>query len=61
MFWFFDPKACGIFVPQAGIEPASPELEGEVLTTGPAGKSLRDPVIQPLTLYSDTSNNKHHC
>ena len=58
MFWFFGPKACGIFVPQPEIGPASPELEGEVLTTGPPGKSLKDPVIQPVTLYS---NNKHHC
>ena len=40
MFWFFGPKACGIFVSRPGIEPASPELEGEVLITGPPGKSL---------------------
>ena len=34
------PEACGILVPQTGIEPASPALEGEVLTTGPSGRSL---------------------
>ena len=33
------PAACGILVPQPGIEPASPALEGGFLTTGPLGKS----------------------
>ena len=41
MFWFFGPEAYGILAPQPGIEPAPPALEGEVLTTGPPGKSLR--------------------
>ena len=40
MFWFSGCKACGILVPWPGIEPASPPVEGEVLTTGPLGKSL---------------------
>ena len=32
---------CGVWdLPQPGIEPAPPALEGEVLTTGPPGKSL---------------------
>ena len=39
MFWFFGPEACGILAPRPGIEPAPPALEGEVLTTGPPGKS----------------------
>ena len=34
------PTACGIFVPQLEIKPASPALEGRLLTTGPPGKSL---------------------
>ena len=34
------PAACGILVPQPGIEPASPALEGGFLTAGPPGKSL---------------------
>ena len=34
------PATCGILVPQPGIKPASPELEGRFLTTGPQGKSL---------------------
>ena len=40
MFWFSDPKACGILAPQSGIEPAPSALGGEVLTTGSPGKSL---------------------
>ena len=39
MFWFFGREACGILAPRPGIEPAPPALEGEVLTTGPPGKS----------------------
>ena len=39
MSWFFGHEAWGILVPQPGIEPAPPFIEGEVLTTGPQGKS----------------------
>ena len=31
--------ACGILVPQPGIKPMSPALQGRFLTTGPPGKS----------------------
>ena len=31
--------AYGILVPQPGVEPVSPALEGGFLTTGPQGKS----------------------
>ena len=41
MFWFSGCEACGILVPQSGIEPTPPALEGEVLTTGPPGKSQK--------------------
>ena len=34
------PVACGIPLPQPGIELASPALGGGFLTTGPSGKSL---------------------
>ena len=34
------PAACGILVPQQGIEPASPAFEGGFFTTGLPGKSL---------------------
>ena len=40
MFWFFGHEACGILAPRPGIKPVPPALEGEVLTTGPSGKSL---------------------
>ena len=40
MFWLFGHEARGILIPWSGIEPATPKLEGEVLTAGPPGKSL---------------------
>ena len=40
MFWYFGCEACGTIAPQLGIEPTTPALEGEVLTTGQPGKSL---------------------
>ena len=39
MLWIFGPEACEILAPWPRIEPALPALEGEVLTTGPPGKS----------------------
>ena len=33
------PEICGILVPQPGMKPMSPALEGRILTTGPPGKS----------------------
>ena len=35
--WLSCSAACGILVPQPGIEPASPALEGRFLTTGHQG------------------------
>ena len=43
MFCFFGHEACGILAPQLGIKPATPGLEGEVLTTGLPGKSMLFP------------------
>ena len=40
-FWIFGHEACGILVSWPGIEPTPPASEGEVLTTGPPGKSLQ--------------------
>ena len=40
MLWLFGRKTCGILAPQPGIELKRPALEDEVLTIGPAGKSL---------------------
>lgn len=31
MFWFLANKTCGILVPQSGLEPAPPVIDGEVL------------------------------
>ena len=39
MSWFLGYRAYGILAPRPGTEPAPSALEGEVLTTGPAGKS----------------------
>ena len=39
MSWFLGHGAYGILAPRSGIVPAPSALEGEVLTTGPAGKS----------------------
>ena len=35
----FGYEACVILAPRVGIEPATPAMEGEVLTTGPPRKS----------------------
>ena len=45
MFFFFfgHDEACGIFVPQPGIELTLPAVEDEVLITGLPGKSLLFP------------------
>ena len=40
MFWLFGCKSRGILAPWPGIEPTPSALEGEVLTSGPPGKSL---------------------
>ena len=55
MFWFFGHEACGILVPQPGIEPAPPALEDEVLTTEPPGKSL-----QSSLYYNDLEPDFQH-
>ena len=39
IFWL-SCAACGLFIPQTGMEPAPPALEGKILTTGPPGKFL---------------------
>ena len=49
MFWFYGLELYGILSPLPGIESTLPALEGEVLTTGPPGKSLPFYFIQALT------------
>ena len=39
LYFFLAPKHCGILATRPGIEPASPVLKDEVLTTGLPGKS----------------------
>ena len=39
MFWFFGCEACEILAPRPGIEPSTPESEGEVLTSGAPGEA----------------------
>ena len=39
MLCFFGLEACGILAPLPGIEPVPPALEGEILGSGPPGKS----------------------
>ena len=39
-FFWLSHAASRILVPQPGIEPTLPALEGEVLTTGPPGESV---------------------
>ena len=55
LFWFFGCKACGIPIPapRPGMEPAPPVLEGEVLTTGPPGKSFPLCLMSPFDMYDN--------
>ena len=46
-------EACGILVPQPGIEPASPALEGRFFTTEPPGKFLSVSYEDNLSLASE--------
>ena len=38
--WVCDLEACGILAPWPEIKPVTPALEGDVLATGPPGKTL---------------------
>ena len=56
MFWFFGHKARGILALWSGIKPTPPALEGEVLTTGLPGKSLKAIFeVQPYQEYVSQS------
>ena len=65
-FWVFGPEACGILAPRPVIKPTPPALEGEVLTTGPPGKSLNvfkkeifyKPQLKILSWQDDTEKIK---
>ena len=50
-------KICGILVPWSGIKPASPALQGRVLTTGSLGKVL----TQTFAKVSTVAKKKKKC
>ena len=52
-FWFCGHKACGILTSRPAIKPSPPTLEGEVVTTGPPGKS------QPLNFILSTEGGEN--
>ena len=41
LFFWLSCSPCGILVPQPGIEPMSPTVEVQLLTTGPPGNSQK--------------------
>ena len=45
-------RECGILVPQSGIEPMTPALQGRFLTTGPPGKSIHFFSKSPFSVCS---------
>ena len=50
LFWIWGPKAWGTLASWLGIEHAPPAMQGEVLTTGPPGKSLYLPFSWKISL-----------
>ena len=51
MFLFFSHEVCGISAPWPGIEPATPVLEGDILTTGSPGKSPFGPILSHFPFH----------
>ena len=57
-FWLYH-AACGILVPQPGIEPTPPALEVQSLNrTGPAGESLSSQFALTLVFFLGGSEGK---
>ena len=54
MFWFSGHEACGILAPR----PTSPALEGNVITTGPPGKSLNLCLVYTIILDNQSVTAK---
>ena len=59
LFWIWGPKAWGILASWPRIEPAPPAMEGEVLTTGPPGKSLPPLLKSPFPFVGWEGERKH--
>ena len=59
----FGHKPCGILAPWPGIKPTPPALEGEVSTTGPAGKTqgrhCDTQYVQPLGMSQSQKLMNH--
>ena len=49
--------ACRILVPQPGIEPISPALQGRFLATGPLGMSLGPFLSRNLHQFGESNGN----
>ena len=66
--FFFGPQACEIPAPRPGIKPTPPALEGQVLTTGPPGKTLHLLIqidvfslfVSFNQLFNNISYGQHH-
>ena len=52
MSWLFGQETHGILVPQPGIEPATPELEGKLLTIGLSRKAQSYVLVRFASLFS---------
>ena len=62
-FVFFGSEACGILAPWPGIKPTPSALEGQVLTTGPPGRSLVvsfKPILLAVYCSSQETGKKSH-
>ena len=57
-FFSFWPhsEVCGTLVPQPGVEPTSPALEGGFLTPGPPGKSPKCLILRILLKGSQSGD-----
>ena len=54
------PAACGILVPQSGIEPASPALQGKFLATGLPRQSSAPTALSLVTMSQDKISISRH-
>ena len=51
------PEACGILVPQPGIQPTSPALQGRFLTSGPPVNSQEHFILTDIISNSKVSDS----
>ena len=51
------PTACGLLVPQPGIKPVFPALEGRFLTTGPPRNSLKSLFLKIICKHQYPSHD----